>query len=124
MTFTFTHRLRTTLLATVSLLSFAGAASAEECGDISCDEGFDCHTYGSGDDASYSCDRAACESDDECGPLMVCGTYDNDCEGLRVACADGGCDPGLVADCQPEFHQCAPTWELECETDADCGEGF
>jgi hypothetical protein len=123
MTFTFTHRLGTTLCATASLL-FAGAASAEQCGDLTCNEGFVCHSYGSGDDASYSCDRAPCTSDDECGPLMVCGTYENDCQGLSDACAKGGCEPGLVENCQPEFQQCAPTWELPCAADADCGEGF
>jgi hypothetical protein len=124
MPFTFTHRLRTTFLAAASLFFFAGAASAEECGDISCDEGFVCNTYGSADDEFYSCDRAPCESDDECGEFMICGTFENDCERLRVACAEGGCEPGVAEGCQPEYNQCAPTWELACDNAADCGEGF
>jgi MYXO-CTERM domain-containing protein len=125
MTITFTHRLFTTSLATATLL-FAGAASAEECGPLDCGEGFDCNIWdpGDGSEVSYSCERAACESDDECGDIMICGTYEVDCEQLARDCAGGGCAPDIAETCEPEFKQCAATWDLLCEEAADCGEGF
>lgn len=125
MSFTFSHRLFSTSLAAAALL-FAGAASADECGPLDCDEGFDCNIFdpGDGSEVSYSCERAACDSDDQCGDIMICGTHKVDCEQLARDCVGGGCAPDIAETCEPEFKQCAPTWDLLCEEASDCGEGF
>jgi MYXO-CTERM domain-containing protein len=111
---------------TLFTLGLVASASAEECGDVTCDVGFVCNTYDGGDEPWYSCDRASCESDAECGDYMVCGTFENFCDQILIDCAEGtDCAAESPPDCEPgEFQQCAATWELPCESDGDCGEGF
>lgn len=138
-------RLGLVLSATsLSVLMVAGTAAAQEaCGDQICEIGFECKTYTfecpeseldcpeegcppcEPSERQY-CDRAACESDEDCGSHMVCGTFTTFCGDLLISCPVGDEECGKTQeDCEEtEYQQCAPPWELPCEAHADCGEGF
>jgi MYXO-CTERM domain-containing protein len=119
-------RIAVSFLPALALFGVAHEAAAEECGDVTCDVGFVCNTYEGGDEPFYSCDRAPCETDADCGDLLVCGTFETVCAELLIACAEGeDCVPPDNSECEAgEFKQCAAPWELPCEAAADCGPGF
>lgn len=142
----FRKHLGLALSTSAALLAFAGSALAqEECGDTTCEAGFECVTgqsacpaiacaegeeceIASCETEEYSyCERAACSSDADCGEYMVCGTFTNGCATVDVAeCPpDTECEPVKPEPCEEtQFSQCTPKWELPCEVAADCGEGF
>ncbi len=131
-----------TAAAAFAAISFAPSAFAQqECGDQTCEEGYECASFQglcpeidcAGEDCPvceeeefFYCERAACESDDECGDYMICATMEEyDCSNVKdVDCApDEPCEEP-VGECEVlEVQRCAAPWELPCEADADCGEG-
>jgi hypothetical protein len=74
------------------------------------------------------CERAACETDADCGESMVCIEYvERWCEGSGSGyCDDEGCYTIEEEEVCGEdiHHECGYPYEGECEVDDDCGEGF
>ena len=81
------------------------------------------------------CERATCESDADCGDVMVCNEYVDewcsytDMDTDSVLCDDesGACSKPAPAEpvCGSETRsECGYKYEAACEVDADCGEGF
>lgn len=129
----------------VSPLAFAQS----QCEEDTCEAGYDCveSSYencewacedsedGSGEcyttgcetvDTAY-CERAACDTDADCGESMVCHTFTATCAAMPMPT----CPPGVECDvpepmpCEAiEYSQCTPRSELPCEEASDCGEGF
>ncbi len=137
----------TTGAAVWGLLINTHAFAQSTCGEDTCPPGHTCEVEsyencnyacedtpdGRGDCAATSCEteeyaycqRAACETDADCGGSMVCHTF------AASNCATPACAPGedcVLVDVEPctteEYKQCTPRAELPCETAADCGEGY
>ena len=81
--------------------------------------------------ASKSCQPAPCASDQDCAADMVCQTQVTGCTGTTPTTAP--CEPGTVCteppapeapDCTGTVSRCVYRWELPCNVNADCGEGF
>ncbi len=129
--------------AALAVMSLAPNTFAQqECGDQTCEEGFDCASFTGlcrdvdceGPDCEpceeqefFYCEAAACESDDECGDYMVCATLEEyDCSNVKDSdCApDEPCEEP-VEECDVlEVQRCSAPWDLPCDADADCGDGF
>jgi hypothetical protein len=83
-----------------------------------------------------SCRSAACLTSADCGPTMVCNSRTTTtCTGgtpVAVKCdpTTTACDPGVVPDPLPVSctdtvtSRCIYKYELPCNVDADCGDGF
>lgn len=140
-----TKHLFTHLIAAGGLLAIAGTANAQApCGEAMCPAGYSCKvgSYdacddecanapgGDGDCQASSCEtveyeyceRAACETDADCGGTMVCHTSVH-AACPPAACVDETCEPspGCV---ETEITQCTPRSELPCQTADDCGAGY
>ena len=85
--------------------------------------------------ATSSCQPAACTTDADCGPTMVCHSQTTtSCTGgtpVAVKCdPTTGCDPAAVPDPVPAtctdttISKCIYKYELPCNTDTDCGDNF
>jgi hypothetical protein len=145
------QNLRSASFAAFTLFTASMAYAQEPCGDESCPEGYTCEltTYESCADAcrpsppgepsectpvpcetvSYeSCQRAACETDADCGDQMACHTLVRPTAPTTpTACPPGAaCDPiAAPPEVEPEeYKQCTPRSELPCEENSDCGDGF
>lgn len=146
------HYFCSATLGALALLTASITYAQEPCGDDTCPAGYTCEltAYEScsggcapspgpgepGDCSSFtcetisyeSCQRAACETDADCGEGMVCHTLLIDqSPSTPYSCAPGGaCEPPAPqAPAEPlELKQCAPRSELPCESNSDCGEGF
>jgi MYXO-CTERM domain-containing protein len=138
--------------ACVSVALAAPAASAQTCSaDTDCPQGFACVASatttpvckGTGCPAdagaaepavTLSCQQKACTTDADCGTGMVCyelkstGCYGSG--GSSSGCAPNtACDAGTVV---TSVETCTTTtrdvclfkWQLPCNADADCGDGF
>lgn len=143
-------RTASTLAAYAAFAMTANAQPPEPCGDDVCPVGYSCEltTYEtcSGcapslpdepsecaevecQTVSYeSCQRAACETDEDCGDVMKCHSFVS----ISVPAAPAPCPPGVACDpIEPapppervEYKQCTPPSELPCEVNTDCGEGY
>jgi hypothetical protein len=82
---------------------------------------------------SMICLPALCQSDADCGQAMVChSTTTTICSGGTVVAVK--CDPNTVCAPTPApeppvctdttASQCAYKWQLPCNADVDCGDGF
>lgn len=143
------RHLITTTAAVWGLLTIHQQALAQSaCGEETCPPGHTCEvgSYdvcdyecedapdGRGDCAATECEtqaytycqRAACETDADCGGTMVCHTLTaTTCQGSAACAPDEDCMPPEPADCTTEeYKQCTPRSELPCETASDCGEGY
>src|SRR5690606_5854138 len=142
---------RTNLMRTAMAGLFAFAVSPmamaqAPCAENACPEGYTCEeirydacpwdcdndgncSVGDCETQTYSaCQRAACETDDDCGADMACQTFTNDCAApVAPACPPGeACpEPEPPPTCEDtEYRQCTPRTELPCEESSDCGEGY
>jgi MYXO-CTERM domain-containing protein len=76
------------------------------------------------------CEPAPCETDADCGDGMVCIEYEEEwCSGsAAVDCDDEGNCAEVIEEepvCGSDvYKECTHRYELACEQDADCGEGF
>lgn len=130
----------------VSPLAFA---QSQQCEEDTCEAGYDCveSSYESCEwvcedstdemgecyttncqtvDTAY-CERAACDTDADCGDSMVCHTFTATCatEPMPTCPPGAECDVPEPMPCEAtEYSQCTPRSELPCEVDSDCGEGF
>lgn len=132
-------------LGALFMVAFAPNAFAQaECGDTTCDAGYECVSFQSsclviacpeGEKCDFECEpseqfycqRAECTDDSECGDHMVCATHERyNCPETDFACdPDGPCEEPEKVECTPEeYSECTPRWELPCEEASDCGEGF
>ena len=84
---------------------------------------------------TMSCQAASCTTDADCGANMVChGQPQTTCTGdtpVTEKCdPTTGCDPNAVPVAVPPVcttttvSKCAYKYELPCNTDAECGDGF
>ncbi len=135
--------LRPTLSALAFFLPLGvalGAQAAESCGEESCPKGFVCEMVpapcpeiacveGSCPPCGASvpaCRPASCQSDSDCGDGMACSERRYDCGAVAPACVGDDCPTtNDEPSCAPTVEKlCVPRWQLPCNADADCGEGF
>lgn len=136
----------------VTVLAIPGLAAAQTCvSDSDCAPGLTCQGSAvtptpapacpTGADCptavppapSTTCQPAPCQTDADCGQRMVCHSQ------TTTTCSGGSastvkCDPNTVCDSTPPTtapvctdtttSQCTYKWQLPCNADADCGDGF
>jgi MYXO-CTERM domain-containing protein len=102
---------------------------------LASDGGTECTPVVTTTPATKSCQAAPCATDADCGTNMVCYHQPSTiCTGsapVTVACAPNtACDAGAVPAPEPPVctdivtSTCAYRWEVPCNADADCGDGF
>ena len=137
----------------VTVLSIPGSAAAQTCvSDSDCAKGLTCQasadavtptpTCPVGADCpktvplpapSMTCQPAPCQTDADCGQGMVCHSQTSTmCSGGTAVVVK--CDPNTVCDPAPPAtdpvctttttSQCIYRWQLPCNADTDCGDGF
>jgi MYXO-CTERM domain-containing protein len=149
-----THSLRAAALAASILTAAGQAAYAQTCAsDKDCPQGHACHATTvnvaepdcppgapcTKPDASpgpivvMSCEPKTCAGDADCGAGMVCfAQTSRACSGGAAVAPcprDQGCDAGPPVKMEPmctttTTKTCMFTWQLPCNTAADCGAGF
>ncbi|HTA21422.1 MAG TPA: hypothetical protein VK989_19150 [Polyangia bacterium] len=72
------------------------------------------------------CVAASCTTDGDCGVGMICHTSTEACATSGSACAAGTkCTEPTPTPCEPtSVSTCAYKWQLACNVDTDCGDGF
>lgn len=141
-----THLMRTAMAGLFAFVVSPTAMAQGPCTENTCPEGYTCEEI-SYDKCAWDCDadgecsvddcetvaysacqRAECETDDECGADMVCQTFTTNCATPATPpCPPGGAcpEPAPPPPCDnTEYRQCTPRTELPCEQSSDCGEGY
>lgn len=141
-----TKLLRSTLAGLVAFAVSPAVMAQAQCEEDTCPAGYTCEevsydncVWACEEDGECtvsdcvtenytSCQRAACETDADCGDEMVCQTLTTNCATPSTPpCAPGEeCpEPPPILPCEnTEYNQCTPRSELPCEDNSDCGAGF